>query len=619
MPEIPKPQVRENAFSGIAAGGPDGHTVPFPPQCGHLLRSAAGCPICDKVATEVATTVRLDEPVLPPARAPEPEEPDPEEIAARLERTRRCLKRSFRAFVEYFWQDSGATYALLPSVAVDVICDALQATTTAPGDLHPLVTRLAIACPPGVSKSIICAVLYPAWLLLRSEGNARVMVGSYSWSFAERDSERCRTLVKGPRYQEMVGGRWSIVAARDSVSDWWTTAGGRRLIASIEGKAMGERVDYQVIDDALSANDRFSDAKRKDAANWVTQVLPSRLDEMPSHKAVRVIVGQRLAVDDPTGVVLAADPEGKVWKYCCLPAYLEEGEAGTELIIDGRVVWKDRRAPLEVLFEGLSHEVMKGLRDPSALGETRFRCEYLQKPINDAGAVVARSLWRFHAPKLHMVLARPAGCDEALVIESPDRFDRVVIAADLTFGSQKGDFACAQAWGAVGADRFLLRMWHKRAGMKESAAALIMLHDEFPYAKIIVEKAANGKGVEEELAAAGVPNVIMVPAIGSKRERIAMVSATIESGNCYLLLGMPKLALFVEELAGATRHDDIQDTAAYAIHELNKHRGAMWGKIFKPKARVDGPPVLDVVAQHAHYYVDGACVRCVQDAQRGSS
>jgi predicted phage terminase large subunit-like protein len=144
-----------------------------------------------------------------------------------------------------------------------------------------------------------------------------------------------------------------------------------------------------------------------------------------------------------------------------------------------------------------------------------------------------------------------------------------VIACDLTFGSTKGDYAVAQVWGSDGPGRYLLAQWRKRAGLLESVGAIKALAAAYPRAKVIVEKAANGAGAIEELAAAGLAGVVAVKPLGSKAERIGMVSATIEAGNAILPLGASWLADFVEELAGATKHDDAQDCAAYAIHELN--------------------------------------------------
>src|SRR5439155_6253761 len=52
-------------------------------------------------------------------------------------------------------------------------------------------------------------------------------------------------------------------------------------------------------------------------------------------------------------------------------------------------------------------------------------------------------------------------------------------------------------------------------------------------------------------------------------QRLGAVAPTIESGCCYLPLGAPWLDDFIEEMSGATKHDDQMDTTAYALIDLN--------------------------------------------------
>jgi hypothetical protein len=493
----------------------------------------------------------------------------------------RCTQ-SFRRFVVEFWDVVNPGRPLEPSVAIDVMCDALQATL----DGGP--RQLLIACPPGVSKSILCAVMFPAWLLLRTEGRARIMVGSYSWDFCERDSTKCRDLVACDKFQKMLSGRWALRADKNAVDDWWTTTGGRRLITSVKGKSTGERVDFQIVDDPLSAGQVRSDADRREATRWVGEVLSSRLDDKGDDvqdRCVRIIVHQRLAVDDPIGTLLSADPDGQEWAYCRLPAILREQDVPTSYTTpDGRTWWRDNRKVGEPLFKGLGPKKIERMSHPANMGAAAVATQYFQDPVDDSAATIRRGWWRFYYTDLVPPnTPRPANCNfDVPAIYLPEKMERIVIACDLTFGSTKGDYAAVQAWGARGAGRFMLALWRKRAGLLESVAAIRGMARRFPGAKIIVEKAANGAGACEELLANGVPGVIAVPPLGKKKERIGLVSATIESGCAFLPLGLSGLSEFVEELAGATKHDDQQDAAAYGIHELNKDCVNEW-----PEARAE--------------------------------
>lgn len=483
-------------------------------------------------------------------------------------------RESFLEFMTAAWSTIEPTRALLPSIALIAICAALQAVA------EGRIKRLAIACPPGVSKSLAGAVGFPAWLLLRTLGTARIMVGSYSWSFAERDSRRCRDLIGSDWYQTLVAGTWSVRDDADTRSDYSTTSGGRRLIASVGGKALGERATFQIVDDALSGADVHSRAAKDEASRWLTEVLPSRLEDPNNDPCV--IIGQRLCIDDPIATALAL---GR--KLLNLPAMLVEGDVPCVLLDDhGVEVWRDTRKIGEPLVALLGPEALARLK--LELGSTPFAAQYGQRPADDGAAVIKRAWWRFHrAPHVEDRAPRPAGCDETTFsVETPESFDRVVITADLTFGSTTGDFAVAQAWGAKGGARYLLEQWRERAGFEASRAAIAKMAARYPGAKIVIEKAANGAAVIETLSAV-VPGVVAVKPIGNKEQRLSAAAPAVESGSCYLPLGAAWLGEFVEELAGATKHDDSMDSAAYAIREL-AYGAALSDGLAAPRLRVRG-------------------------------
>lgn len=481
---------------------------------------------------------------------------------------RSIVRESFQAFFREAWPVIEPTRARLPSVAVDAVCAALQAVADG------RIKRLAISMPPGTGKSKIVAVAFPAWLLLRTLGQARVMVGSYSFDFAKRDSQFCRDLVQSDWYQALVAGAWGIRDDANSKDDWWTTASGRRLVTSVEGKSTGERCTFQIIDDALNAKDTFSNPAKLEAIRWLEQVLPSRLEDQ--REDPRVIVGQRLSVDDPISAALK-----KGWRYLDLSAVLgpcpeleigEDVTGGVLLDDHGVEVWRDRRAPGEPIVELLDVPSLQMLRVD--LGSSAFSAQYLQRPADDSAAMIRRSWWRFYCPSedTRSDAQRPSGCDETTAaVDRPDRFDRITIAVDLTFGSVTGDYAVASAWGARGVDRFLLAHWRKRAGFEDSIAAIEQMHRDFPTAKVLIEKAANGAAAIETLRKR-IPGVVAQKPIGKKLQRLGAIAPTVESGHCYLPLGMPGLGEFVEELAGATKHDDQCDVTAYAVLDLNAGR-----------------------------------------------
>lgn len=478
------------------------------------------------------------------------------------------IRRSFRMFWDLFWPLIEPTREQLPSVAVDGITTALQAVADG------RIRRLAIECPPGVGKSKIGPVAFPAWMLLRTHGRARVMAGSYTQPFAERDSMFCRDIIQSPEYQDLVDGEWDLREDANSKNDFHTTAAGRRLIASITGKATGERCTVQLLDDVLNAIDAGSPAKKKEARRWVNDVLPSRLEDQRSD--ARVIIGQPLAVDDPIADVLR-----KGWKHLRLPVVRREDEEPCVLVDDrGVEVWRDTREIGEPLLALLDATGIANLRmDISAAA---YSTQYELRRGDDSSATFKRTWWRwYYARSADADAPRPAHTDTTLPsVPMPAAFGRVVVTADLTFGSLTGDYASVQAWGESGPDIYLLKARRGRAGFDTSLGWILEFANQFPGAVVGIEKAANGHGVIEK-AKRIIRGVKELKPWGKKTQRHAAATPTAKDGNCYLPLGavfeevdeegtveMIDASEFVEELAGAGAHDDQMDAASYAILEM---------------------------------------------------
>lgn len=507
----------------------------------------------------------------------------------RLALLRSIVSDSFRDFVEHLWPVIEPTREMMPSVAVEAVCAALQAVSDG------RIKRLVIEMPPGVGKSKLCAVAYPAYELLRTEGRARVMAGSYTQSFAARDSMFCRDLVLSDEYRVLVAGAWELRDDANSKDDWHTVRGGdkrpwgRRLTASITGKATGERCTIQIIDDVLNAIDATSPAKKKEARRWVNDVLPSRLEDQRSD--ARVIVGQPLAIDDPI-----ADVIRKGWKHLRLPVVRRADEEPCVLLDDlGREVWRDTREvgqPLLALHDETGIVALKGDMSPGA-----YTTQYELRRGDDGEATFKRKWWNWYYQRSeHADASRPANTDtERKAVPMPGWFSRVVVTADLKFVAGVGDYASVQAWGESGPDLYLLKARRGRVGYDTSVEWIEDFASLFPGADVGIEKAANGHAVIQTTKKT-VRNVKGLKPWGKKQQRHAAATPTAKNGHCYLPLGdvfeevddegtveLVDATEFIEELAGATQFDDQMDAASYAIIELAGIGG------YRPDPEAGGP------------------------------
>jgi predicted phage terminase large subunit-like protein len=480
----------------------------------------------------------------------------PAEIAAAARRA--LYKRSVRHFLHACWPTVEPTRALMPSVALDAMCAAGQAVADG------RIKRLAVSTCPGTSKSIFWAVVFPAFLLARQHGQSRIMVGSYSWAFATRDSQRCRDLVQSEWYRDLIAGDWGIRDDADRKDDWWTSATGRRLITSREGKSTGERCTMQIIDDALSASEAYSTSAKTEAARWVSEVLPSRLEDQRVDQ--RVIVGQRLATDDPIANVLQ-----RGWRYLYLPAVLKperdrvdpEDEPCVLLDDEGMEVWRDTRAPGVPIVDLLDNASLAQLE--LDLGPAAFSAQYRQKPQDtSSGVFSANWLTRRWLPD-------DRGAEPAC--------DRQVITVDASFKAGKdSDYAVVQRWGTRGRDRFLLEQWREQAGFMATAAAVKEMAARHPLAKVLIEEAANGHAIIDQLKREIAGVVAIKPrqsggaSDNSKKARAMSVQGIVASGAVVLPGHLPWVDTWVAEVKGfpAVKNDDQVDAMVYALRELQE-------------------------------------------------
>jgi predicted phage terminase large subunit-like protein len=454
-------------------------------------------------------------------------------VPSKIVRDRVRLKRSFRDFAHAFWPIVTGNEYVANSITKAIIA-ALQRVGN--GE----VAMLILACPPGVGKSTLL-VLFHAWRIARDPG-WRAMTVSHTYELAGTTSRRVRRLVESSEFQALFQ-----VNLRDDASTialWETASNGHFLAVGRDSGVTGRRVNEIICDDLHAAADRYSRAELERTWVFFNETLSTRLD---NDRAALVVCGQRIAPDDVSGRL----QEHHGWTVVAIPAELDDG------------------TPLAPNV--LPREKLDAIK--AQLGAAAYATQYLQRPADDASAPAKRSWWRFHrSGGVPATAPRPAGCDiEHLAVETPTKFDQVVLAVDMTFGTttSAADYAVAQVWGSVGGDRFLLAQWRARATQMQQRAAIKRLVAEWKPRRILVEKAAGGAGAVEILTADGIANVIAVTTGGKgKRERFDLVSPAIEGGHAHLPLGAAWLSDFVEELAGATKHDDSLDATAYALGDL---------------------------------------------------
>jgi hypothetical protein len=124
--------------------------------------------------------------------------PEIELRAVRAEKARRSLYE----FVLQAWPIVEPATPFVNGIHVEAICQHLQAVS------EGKIGNLIINVPPGHAKSLLAAVLWPAWHWI-SRPATRWLFASYSSTLSVRDSVRCRRLIESEWYQELWGARLS--------------------------------------------------------------------------------------------------------------------------------------------------------------------------------------------------------------------------------------------------------------------------------------------------------------------------------------------------------------------------------------------------------------------------
>lgn len=461
-------------------------------------------------------------------------------------------RRFFGDFVRQAWDVVEPAAPLIWGRHMDALCDHLQAVA------EGRIRNLLINIPPGHSKSLVVAVLWPAWMWVRRP-EWRGLFSSYAGDLAIRDSVKCRALVESDWYRGAFMEGWELSSDQNVKSYFQNTRMGFRASLSVGGKTTGFRGDAVVVDDPLNAIDAHSKAARDEACRWWDQAMGNRLNDL--RKGARVIIMQRLHEEDLSGHLLAAGG----WDHLCLPTEFEPSRRSATSI--GWTDW--RTEPGELLFKALfPAEVIA--EEKRRLGSLGFAGQHQQRPAPAEGNLFRRSWWkRYHRAGEYI----PEGVDSRLL---PERFDQEVISVDCSFKeTNSSDFVAIGVWGRLGSESFLLDQVRARMGFTDTVKALLGIIAKYPRARAkLIEDKANGSAVIDVLKRK-VTGIIPVNPEGGKDARAAAVSPEVEAGNVYLPLHAPWVSDYVEELAAfpTGAHDDQVDQTTQALLRFAKGRG----------------------------------------------
>lgn len=423
--------------------------------------------------------------------------------------------------------------------------------------------RLIIALPPRHLKSVMASVALPAWMLGR-DPRRKILCISYSSDLAQDFSRQCRTVMQQAWYRT-VFPRTLISPQKDSVSEFHTIGGGRRIATGVGGTLTGKGGDVVIIDDPMKAEDVHSEAKREAVHTWFRNTLASRLDD-PS-KGSMILVSQRLHEDDLIGRLIQTGS----WELLSLPAIATEQQT---LDLGDGMEWA--RQPGELLHpERLTQADLDRIK--AELGTDAFEAQYQQRPALPGGNLI----------KLEW-FGRYEGNPR------PSTYEAIVQSWDTAaVPGHTNDWSVCTTWGLLGTHIDLLDVHRAQHDFPDLVRTAKTLQQKWKPLLIVVEKASSGIQLGQQLWNDGFREFVQaLNPEGDKVGRMAAQSPQLEQGQVRLPAKAIWRDAFLSECAAFPngKHDDQVDTLSQLLRTLDRRPRQLRGiSRYKGTAIRSGP------------------------------
>jgi predicted phage terminase large subunit-like protein len=466
-------------------------------------------------------------------------------MAHRIDQIDRTLaEKSFADFAQQAWHVPEPRTPYLHNWHIDLIAEQLEAV--AAGE----ETRLIINVPPRSGKSLVATIFFPCWLWTRNPGE-RFMFASYSAALSTQHSVSRRTLIQSPWYSGFWGNIVKLADDSNLKTEFANTQRGHMIATSVGGSATGRGGRMLIVDDLMNPSQANSDLERKAALRWFDEVFSTRLDDK-RHGAM-IVIEQRTHEADLTGHLLKQGD----WKHVSLAAIatrktiLVFPRSRKEVVREeGAILWPAREGRAEL-------DAVK-----IRLGSFGYETQYQQSPVSREGNLI-KDEW------LSETYQQGA---------TPPRFDSTVLSLDTAFKTGNlNDYSAAVSLGVLRRARdgyppgyYLLDAWRGRVTFAELKRRVIQLQQKWNAGVVLIEDAASGQSLIQELRAGTILPVKAIKPDSDKFSRVAAVCPILEARNLILPREAWWRADLIAELLSfpAGAFDDWVDALAQALNYL---------------------------------------------------
>ena len=424
---------------------------------------------------------------------------------------RAWCERSLLSYMQAAWGILDPGDPFVYGWPVEAICEHLEAVTI--GEIN----RLIITVPPGFSKSRTVSVFWPSWEWGPMNMPWLRYVGvSHEYGLATQDARRMKLVVTSDWYQGNWGDRVQLAKDQQEKANFENSQRGFRFTATMEN-ATGRRGHRLVCDDLISVMNADSDAHLNEAGRFFSEAAQNRLTDVTT--GAIVLIMQRTHERDPAGIALAMKNSG--YEHLMIPMEFDSRRRCTTSIgwtdprtKDGELAWEQR-------FPRSWVDAFKA--DVSAYA---WAAQYQQSPEVRGGNTFKRDWWR--------------KWDQTGL----PKFDYVLASLDTAYSDgEQNDFSALVVLGSYTDENFLRRTlvlfaWEKRLDMHELAKEVDTACEYWNVDLLLIENAAAGKPVQQELRRMFVRNSYAVrldnvPPIG-KVPRAHSIVPFVEDGTVFL-------------------------------------------------------------------------------------
>ena len=394
--------------------------------------------------------------------------------------------------------------------------------------------RLVITMPPRSLKSLCGSIALALWALGR-DPSIKIICVSYSDDLARTFARQRMAIVESAWFRSLFP---HLKFSKLTESEIVTTEGGGIYTTSIGGTLTGRGADMLIIDDPLKAGAAMSEAERRNVINWYKDTAYSRLND--KERGIVIIIAQRTHPEDLPGFVMATDPECTLLK---IPAIAPEKQS--YMIRPGEYY----KRPAGQALHGERESAESLLRTKGIIGSYNFEAQYQQNPLPMDGNMVKREWFRTYKNK-------PVS---EQIVQSWDTATET--------GDGKSWSVCVTA-GIKENQCCLLDVRRARMDYPTLRQAVIAQAGRWNAHRILIEKAASGHALLQDLRRDTGLSLIPITPKHDKETRLAQVSAKIEAGQVYLPEEAPWLGEFMSELLAFPngKHDDQVDALSQLLH-----------------------------------------------------